>query len=190
MAAIDRRLLAEIARDGYQVLDRRTSLTPAQNVDRVEDGARGVSAVARVMSSLAKRRRDAERVGVSRRLGVSLTQPFMSPRPSRSSAAAGRMRRRRDARRAGVAVALYEAAPVLGGRARRVVRDGFALDNGQHLLLGAYRETLALAARACTALVPFVRRSLSAGPSRGERAGRSASTVPPAPGDSGCCSAC
>lgn len=47
----------------------------------------------------------------------------------------------------GVPVALFEAAPVLGGRARRVMRDGLALDNGQHLLLGAYTQTLALLAR-------------------------------------------
>ena len=43
--------------------------------------------------------------------------------------------------RAGHRVALYEAAATLGGRARRVVRDGLPLDNGQHLLLGAYAET-------------------------------------------------
>jgi len=41
----------------------------------------------------------------------------------------------------GVQVTLYEAAPALGGRARRVVRDGLPLDNGQHLLLGAYEAT-------------------------------------------------
>ena len=46
--------------------------------------------------------------------------------------------------RAGVPVALFEAAPVLGGRARRVARAGLPLDNGQHLLLGAYDQTLAL----------------------------------------------
>ena len=32
-----------------------------------------------------------------------------------------------------------------GGRARTVIRDGLPLDNGEHLLLGAYGETLALA---------------------------------------------
>jgi squalene-associated FAD-dependent desaturase len=37
---------------------------------------------------------------------------------------------------------LYEAAPRWGGRARRVEQDGVALDNGQHILLGAYRDTL------------------------------------------------
>ena len=47
--------------------------------------------------------------------------------------------------RRGLRIAVFEAAPVLGGRARRVMRDGLALDNGQHLLLGAYAQTLALA---------------------------------------------
>jgi len=52
---------------------------------------------------------------------------------------------------AGHRVALIDAAPQSGGRARRVVltlgdRD-FALDNGQHLLIGAYKEYVALARR-------------------------------------------
>jgi squalene-associated FAD-dependent desaturase len=51
----------------------------------------------------------------------------------------------------GCAVTLLEAAPQLGGRARRVelaLGDrSFPLDNGQHLLIGAYRETLALMQR-------------------------------------------
>ena len=46
--------------------------------------------------------------------------------------------------RAGAAVTLYEANRVAGGRARRVEYRGTLLDNGQHLLLGAYRDTLAL----------------------------------------------
>ncbi|MCP1572991.1 putative NAD/FAD-binding protein [Herbaspirillum rubrisubalbicans] len=41
-------------------------------------------------------------------------------------------------------VSLFEAARTLGGRARRVELDGQVLDNGQHILLGAYRATLAL----------------------------------------------
>jgi squalene-associated FAD-dependent desaturase len=45
---------------------------------------------------------------------------------------------------AGVAVSVYEAAPELGGRARRVVVNGVALDNGLHVLIGAHRETLRL----------------------------------------------
>lgn len=46
--------------------------------------------------------------------------------------------------RAGHAVTLIEAARTLGGRARKVERDGTVLDNGQHILLGAYTETLRL----------------------------------------------
>ena len=45
---------------------------------------------------------------------------------------------------AGHAVTLFEMAAQLGGRAREVVVDGLALDNGQHILIGAYRRTLAL----------------------------------------------
>jgi len=46
--------------------------------------------------------------------------------------------------RAGHAVTVYEAARTLGGRARRVERENTVLDNGQHILLGAYTETLRL----------------------------------------------
>ena len=46
--------------------------------------------------------------------------------------------------RAGHAVTVYEAARTLGGRARRVERESMVLDNGQHILLGAYTETLRL----------------------------------------------
>ncbi len=49
-----------------------------------------------------------------------------------------------DLTRRGAAVTLYEAGRVAGGRGRSVKIDGRTLDNGQHLLLGAYRETLAL----------------------------------------------
>jgi squalene-associated FAD-dependent desaturase len=45
--------------------------------------------------------------------------------------------------RAGCAVSVFESNRVPGGRARRVEYRGTLLDNGQHLLLGAYRETLA-----------------------------------------------
>lgn len=44
----------------------------------------------------------------------------------------------------GAAVTLLEGNRVAGGRARRVEYRGTLLDNGQHLLLGAYHETLAL----------------------------------------------
>lgn len=45
---------------------------------------------------------------------------------------------------AGVAVTLFEASNTLGGRARAVQFNGLSLDNGQHLLLGAYQQTLTL----------------------------------------------
>jgi squalene-associated FAD-dependent desaturase len=44
----------------------------------------------------------------------------------------------------GIAVTLFEASSTLGGRARGVQWKGQALDNGQHILLGAYSETLRL----------------------------------------------
>ncbi|MEI7570622.1 MAG: hydroxysqualene dehydroxylase HpnE [Alcaligenaceae bacterium] len=45
----------------------------------------------------------------------------------------------------GADVTVFEAAPITGGRARRVDDTQMgAIDNGQHLLLGAYTETLAL----------------------------------------------
>jgi squalene-associated FAD-dependent desaturase len=45
---------------------------------------------------------------------------------------------------AGVRVTVYEASRTLGGRARRVDYNGVALDNGLHILIGAYREALRL----------------------------------------------
>ncbi len=47
---------------------------------------------------------------------------------------------------AGAQVVVFEAAKQLGGRARSVALNGQIVDNGQHLLLGAYRETLRLMA--------------------------------------------
>src|SRR5574340_597586 len=44
----------------------------------------------------------------------------------------------------GIPVTLYEAARQLGGRARGIAYRGTILDNGQHILLGAYHETLRL----------------------------------------------
>lgn len=46
--------------------------------------------------------------------------------------------------RAGLDVSVFEASRVMGGRARVVEKDGYRLDNGQHILLGAYTETLRL----------------------------------------------
>lgn len=41
-------------------------------------------------------------------------------------------------------VTLFEAARIPGGRARKVMLNGCVVDNGQHILLGAYDETLRL----------------------------------------------
>lgn len=49
-----------------------------------------------------------------------------------------------EATRMGAQVTLFEAGRGLGGRARCVALDGQRLDNGQHILLGAYRSTLDL----------------------------------------------
>ena len=43
-----------------------------------------------------------------------------------------------------IAVTVFESARMLGGRARRVEINGVRLDNGLHILIGAYRETLRL----------------------------------------------
>ncbi len=45
---------------------------------------------------------------------------------------------------AGHAVTVFDMAAQPGGRARELVIDGLALDNGQHILIGAYRASLAL----------------------------------------------
>ena len=49
-----------------------------------------------------------------------------------------------EATRQGHEVTLFEMAPQLGGRSRAVSVDGTMLDNGQHILIGAYSQTLAL----------------------------------------------
>jgi squalene-associated FAD-dependent desaturase len=71
---------------------------------------------------------------------------------------------------AGCSVTVFERAATLGGRARRVEWAGHALDNGQHILVGAYRETLAMIHRVqpdvpATALYRRARFAL-AGPGR------------------------
>ena len=47
----------------------------------------------------------------------------------------------------GIPVTLFESAKQLGGRARGVVHQDTQLDNGQHLLLGCYKDTLSLIER-------------------------------------------
>ncbi len=64
-----------------------------------------------------------------------------------------------------VPVTVYEAGPVLGGRARRVEINGVTLDNGLHILIGAYRETQRLIAEVhpspASALLPLLRSPLN-----------------------------
>ncbi len=45
---------------------------------------------------------------------------------------------------AGLSVTVFEMAQAIGGRARTVARSGHTGDNGQHILIGAYRATLDL----------------------------------------------
>jgi squalene-associated FAD-dependent desaturase len=44
----------------------------------------------------------------------------------------------------GVRVTVFESGQVPGGRARRIVSQGHELDNGQHILVGAYTELFGL----------------------------------------------
>ena len=48
---------------------------------------------------------------------------------------------------AGIPTTLFEASRTLGGRARSVELDGRVLDNGQHILLGAYGHSLEMIRR-------------------------------------------
>ena len=45
---------------------------------------------------------------------------------------------------AGIPVTVFETSHQLGGRARGIPWHDAGLDNGQHILLGAYRDTLRL----------------------------------------------
>lgn len=54
----------------------------------------------------------------------------------------------------GIATTLYESSRTLGGRARAVELEGQSLDNGQHILLGAYEQTLQLIENLRTATQP------------------------------------
>lgn len=48
------------------------------------------------------------------------------------------------AEQAGFDVTVFEMAPHAGGRARSLAFEGGSIDNGQHILIGAYRHCLAL----------------------------------------------
>jgi len=59
---------------------------------------------------------------------------------------------------AGYRVTLLEMSGQMGGRARGVQVEGLALDNGQHILIGAYQRTLALMAHVGTDLAATLDR--------------------------------
>lgn len=61
---------------------------------------------------------------------------------------------------AGARVTVFEASGQLGGRARRVMHLGVPLDNGQHLLIGAYRDSLAMIDRVHEGAAPVLRTPL------------------------------
>ena len=56
-----------------------------------------------------------------------------------------------------VPVTLFESSKMLGGRARGLDLNGFRVDNGQHILLGCYTETLALVEKTCMHPAPFLK---------------------------------
>lgn len=60
-----------------------------------------------------------------------------------------------------IPVTVFEAAPALGGRARRVTVNDTALDNGLHILIGAYGETLRLIEKVAPGRDSFLRLPLT-----------------------------
>ena len=65
----------------------------------------------------------------------------------------------------GVRALVLEASPIAGGRARSWTdrRTGFSVDNGQHLFMGCYRETIAFLQRIGTAGLLEFQESLHVG---------------------------
>ena len=85
-----------------------------------------------------------------------------------------------EASRCGAHVTLLEMAPAAGGRARSVVSHGAVLDNGMHICIGAYAETLRLMADVGSdASAAFLRRPLTLVDAAGR--GLRSRSGPPAP---------
>jgi squalene-associated FAD-dependent desaturase len=86
--------------------------------------------------------------------------------------------------RHGHRVELHEASPTLGGRARTVLRDGLPLDNGEHLLLGAHAETIALGQTLTDphAASPWMRKRLAIRPFAASTPNALSLAVPRLPG--------
>jgi len=60
----------------------------------------------------------------------------------------------------GQRVTLFEADTQLGGRARALLDPDWPIDNGQHFLLGCYRETLALLEQLALPADHYIKRNL------------------------------
>ncbi|MCX8017339.1 MAG: hydroxysqualene dehydroxylase HpnE, partial [Rhodocyclaceae bacterium] len=59
---------------------------------------------------------------------------------------------------AGLAVEVFEASRTLGGRARAIEIEGLTVDNGAHILVGAYHETLRLMEKVGAGTTARIRR--------------------------------
>jgi squalene-associated FAD-dependent desaturase len=66
-----------------------------------------------------------------------------------------------------VPVTVFESGPVPGGRARRIVSQGTPLDNGQHILAGAYAELFRLMRKVGVAHSALLRMPLEVRYARG-----------------------
>ena len=119
MANIYRTLLREIEDDDFAVLHQRISLTPLRKlwIAMQTQLARSLTMAAGSEPTGSDRRRR-RRLGRARRGGRGDCAPARASRCSRWR-------------------------PPPGGRARDVVWHGRVLDNGQHICIGAYVETLA-----------------------------------------------
>lgn len=146
MASIYATLLNEIARDGFRVLTHRTSLPPPGS-----SGSRGAPG---------------EPVGsVGYEIGAPMASAVHEPVDVCVIGAGWTgLAAAIQARAAGNTVQLLDAARRPGGRARSQTIDlGFGpirLDNGQHLLMGAYREALTLIDLICGPESPYRRHPL------------------------------
>ena len=98
------------------------------------------------MERPAPRARDATPRGGAGQLGIgpALGPPSSSDRIAVIGGGWSGLAAAIEATQRGQRVTLFEMAPQLGGRSRGVDLNGFTLDNGQHILIGAYTQTLAL----------------------------------------------
>ncbi len=181
MAAIYATLLDEIERDGFRVLEGRTSLTPMRKLllawrtwvrDAPHPARRALSATQRPAANaagVAPATAVADATADASATAVASAAPAHRGTGPRRAAVIGAgwagLAAAVELTEAGRSVVLFDAAPQPGGRARAleltVGGHRLRVDNGQHLLIGAYRDTLALIARiggnasACLQRVPL-----------------------------------